>query len=70
MASGHSIVGVQAWGTRLLGSPFIIRVPFFLLFGFNKGTLNQKGNRVLLRNLGHTNPERESLMIIVRSPKD
>ena len=27
---------------RFLSSPFIIRVPFFLLFGFNKGTLKKK----------------------------
>ena len=26
-----------------LGSPLIIRVPFFLLFGFNKGTQKEKG---------------------------
>ena len=31
----------------------MIRVPFFVLFGFNKGALNQKGQKgtVLLRNL-------------------
>ena len=28
----------------------MIRVPFFLLFGFNKGTQEEKGKRVL-RNL-------------------
>ena len=27
---------------RFPSSPLIIRLPFFLLFGFNKGTLNQK----------------------------
>ena len=30
---------------RFLSSPFIIRVPFFLIFSFNKGTLNQKGQK-------------------------
>ena len=56
--------GCQAWigftcssvcrVSRFLSSPFIVRVPFFLLFGFDKGTLNKKkgGKRVLLRNLG------------------
>ena len=27
-------------GSRFLSSPFVIRVPFFLLLGFNKGTLD------------------------------
>ena len=36
---------------RFLSSPFIVRVPSFLLFGFKKGTLKKKGKRVLLRNL-------------------
>ena len=31
--------------TRILSGPFIIRVPFFLIFSFNKGTLNQKGQK-------------------------
>ena len=31
--------------TRFLSSPIMIRVPFFLLFGFNKGALNQKGQK-------------------------
>ena len=30
---------------RFLRNPFIIRVPFFLIFSFNKGTLNQKGQK-------------------------
>ena len=42
-------IGIEA--TRILGSPFIIRLPFFGLFGFNKGALNN-GKRALLRNLG------------------
>ena len=29
--------------TRFPSSPFIIRVPFFLLFGFKKGTHKEKG---------------------------
>ena len=37
--------------TRFPRSPLIIRVPFFLLFGFNKGTPKKKGKRVLLGNL-------------------
>ena len=36
---------------RFPSSPLIIRVPFFLLFGFNKGTQKKKGKRVLLENL-------------------
>ena len=28
---------------RFPSSPLIIRVPFFLLFGFNKGTQKEKG---------------------------
>ena len=35
-----------------LSSPFIIKVPFFLLFGCDTGTLKYTGKRVLLRNLG------------------
>ena len=31
--------------SRFLSSPFIIRVPFFLILGFNKGTLKQKGQK-------------------------
>ena len=34
----------------------MIRVPFFLLFGFNKGTQNKKGKRALLRNLVSDGP--------------
>ena len=30
-------LGLQEFGTRILSGPFIIWVPFFLLFGFNKG---------------------------------
>ena len=38
--------------TRFSSSPLIVRVPFFLLFGFNKGTPpKKKGKRVLLGNL-------------------
>ena len=29
--------------SRFLSKPLTIRVPFFLLFGFNKGTLKKKG---------------------------
>ena len=36
---------------RFLSSPFIIRVPFFLIVSFNKGPKNKKGERVLLKNL-------------------
>ena len=31
--------------SRFLSNPFMIRVPFFLIFSFNKGTLNQKGQK-------------------------
>ena len=31
--------------TRLLSSPIIIRVPFFLLFGFDKRAQKQKGQK-------------------------
>ena len=38
--------------TAFPSGPLIIRVPFFLLFGFSyKGTQNKKGKRVLLGNL-------------------
>ena len=30
----------------------MMRVPFFLLFGFNKGTQKKTGKRALLVNLG------------------
>ena len=30
---------------RFLSSPFIIRVPFFLIVSFNKGTQKQKGRK-------------------------
>ena len=37
------------WGpyyrARFLSSPFTIKVPVFLLFGVNKGTLNPKGQK-------------------------
>ena len=32
-------------GSRFLSRPFIIRVPFFLILSFNKGTLKQKGQK-------------------------
>ena len=35
----------QSYTPSFLSSPFIIRVPFFLLFGFNKGTLHKKGQK-------------------------
>ena len=35
----------QGMEARLLSSPCVIRVPFFLLFGFDKGTLKQKGQK-------------------------
>ena len=31
--------------SRFPSSPVILRVPFFLLFGFNKGTLKEKGQK-------------------------
>ena len=31
--------------SRFPSSPLIIRVPFFLLFGFNKGTQKEKGQK-------------------------
>ena len=31
--------------SRFLSNPFMIRVPFFLIFSFNKGNLNQKGQK-------------------------
>ena len=37
--------------SRFPSSPLIKRVPFFLLFGFNKGTQKKKGTRVLLGHL-------------------
>ena len=40
--------------TRFPSSP-LIRVPFFLLFGFNKGTQKEKGKRVLLGHLDEHN---------------
>ena len=52
-----SVVCLQskAWplypSSRFPSSPLMIRVPFFLLFGFNKGTQKEKGKRVLLGNL-------------------
>ena len=39
--------------TRFLSSPFIIRVPFFILFCVNKETPKYKGQKgTTLRNLG------------------
>ena len=37
--------------TRFPSSPLEIRVPFFLLFGFTKGTPKKRDKRVLLGNL-------------------
>ena len=31
--------------SRFLSSPFVITVPFFLIFGFDKGTQKQKGQK-------------------------
>ena len=31
--------------SRFLSRPFIIRVPFFLMLSFNRGTLKQKGQK-------------------------
>ena len=43
------------WGlySRFPNNPIIIRVPFFLLFNFNKETPNKKGKRVLLGHLDY-----------------
>ena len=38
----------------------MIRIPFFLLFGFNKGTKKKKGKRVLLGNLVNSNQSSSS----------
>ena len=38
----------------------MIRVPFFLLVGFNKGTPPKKGKRVLLGNLVYSKHQSES----------
>ena len=39
-------LGFCSWAcTKFLSSPFTIRVPFFLLFGSNMGSLNQKGQK-------------------------
>ena len=34
--------------TRFPSSPLIISVPFFLLFGFNRGTQKEKGQKGLI----------------------
>ena len=39
--------------TRFLSSPFMIRVPFFLLFGYNKGTQKQKGHKGTTQEPSH-----------------
>ena len=41
--SPRALVWFRGFITRFLSNPFIIKVPFFLIFSFNKGTLNQKG---------------------------
>ena len=43
--SGNGVA--YSWNklSRFLSNPFILRVPFFLIFSFNKGTLNQKGQK-------------------------
>ena len=45
---GYLILGSLS---RFPSSPLIIRVPFFLLFRFYKGTQKKKGKRVLLGHL-------------------
>ena len=46
--------------SRFLSSPFAIRAPFFLLWGFNKGApCNKNDKRVLLRNPGLHHPSGE-----------
>ena len=42
----------MSMGSRFPSNPIIIRVPFFLMFSFNKETQNKKGKRVLLGYLG------------------
>ena len=42
--------------TRFPSSPFIIRVPFFLLFGLNKRTLKQKGQKGTTQELVAVKP--------------
>ena len=44
-------LAVAGFKSRFLNDPLIIRVPFFLMFSFNKEPYNKKGKRVLLRNL-------------------
>ena len=43
--------------TRFPTGPLLIRVPFFLLFGVNKGTQEKGGKRVLLGNLVGPKPQ-------------
>ena len=57
--TGLRLQGVQndswiATSTRFPSSPWIIRVPFFLLFGSSKETQKEKGKRVLLGNLAYS----------------
>ena len=45
------IPSLTPYKARFLSDSIIIRVPFFLVFGFNTETPKYKGQRVLLRNL-------------------
>ena len=46
MGSEFGTQGLKVFGSRFLSGPLIIRVPFSLRFGFNKGTLNEKGQKL------------------------
>ena len=48
--------------TRFLSSPTITRVPFFLLFGFNKGTTTIK------RANGYRSPSSTTLIRALKGP--
>ena len=52
--------------TRFPSSPLIIRVPFFLLFGFNKGAQKEKGQKGTTGGpsiLGHMEPWGRSVTV-------
>ena len=60
---------VQGLESRFLSSLFTIRVPFFLLLSFNKGTLKQKGQKGTTQELGSGVSEHKLGVLPIEGPE-
>ena len=69
-------LSMASYMTRFPSNPIIIRVPFSLVFNFNKETPNKKGKRVLLGYLvdhnfaNHPHEFRQSISCLNRAAKN